>query len=229
MCSDGTALLKLFSHLPSTQMLSHHRQIGLQACSERNTARNTTSTYLMPLIIAAALAVEFLDHHRLLQGWLTCKPWMISILPREMFIFIPIQTAANVLLQVLFMLVNLGIPDLLLSGPRSADDLAANIGPHVRPDRLARTLDFAAAFGMINRKKLDSKQHISRKPDTATDGSKGAEDPGFTSAAPQLRVGLLKASSAVAGTPRTTSASLLPLNLGVQILQLHTQLYMWPY
>lgn len=49
--------------------------------------------------------------------------------------------------------MNLKIPDLLLSGPKSAADLAAEIGPSVDHSRLARLLNFAAAHGMIIRKR----------------------------------------------------------------------------
>eukprot|EP00878_Enallax_costatus_P009061 GHUV01009473.1.p1 GENE.GHUV01009473.1~~GHUV01009473.1.p1 ORF type:complete len:426 (+),score=140.32 GHUV01009473.1:983-2260(+) len=143
------------------------------------------------------------------------------------------------LAQVLFMIVNLGIPDLLLSGPRTADDLAANIGPHVHPDRLARILDFAAAVGMVNRKKISGNARKDRKAAAtphangfataaaaaAADGCRGADAPASDGAMSQLKVGLLEARSsktvlavdpsdqdlAAAGMPSSSSSGRGPL------------------
>lgn len=115
-------------------------------------------------------------------------------------------SADHNLLQALFMLVNLGIPDLLLSGPRSADDLAANIGPAVHPDRLARALDFAAAFGMINRKRIRCKVTPKpQKPAAAGTAMKpaaagrGVAAPASSNAISQLKEGLLEAEGSNTG------------------------------
>ncbi|KAF6255513.1 hypothetical protein COO60DRAFT_203075 [Scenedesmus sp. NREL 46B-D3] len=56
--------------------------------------------------------------------------------------------------QVLFALCNLGVPDMLSSGPSTAAELAADIGLSVPVDWLERLLATAAAYGMLNRSKV---------------------------------------------------------------------------
>jgi hypothetical protein len=54
-------------------------------------------------------------------------------------------------LQVLFTLNNIGIADLLKSGPRSAADLAAALGPSVNPEWVERVLAAGYALDMLGR------------------------------------------------------------------------------
>jgi hypothetical protein len=69
---------------------------------------------------------------------------------------------------VLFALVDLGIPDLLRKGPRTAAELAVDIGPAVNVDWLDRLLAAAYTMGMLNRIKGKStpqkQQHLQQQP-----------------------------------------------------------------
>jgi hypothetical protein len=56
-------------------------------------------------------------------------------------------------MQVLFTLVQLDVARHLLAGPRSALQLAAELGPNVHPDWLERILAAAYAYGMVGRVK----------------------------------------------------------------------------
>lgn len=56
--------------------------------------------------------------------------------------------------QVLFSIVSLGIPDSLASGPKTAAELAAAIGPTANAEWVDRLLSSAAVLGMLKRSKL---------------------------------------------------------------------------
>lgn len=58
------------------------------------------------------------------------------------------------ILQVLFSIVRLGIPDALSSGSKTAAELAAAIGPSTNSDWLDRLLSAAAVLGMLTRSKV---------------------------------------------------------------------------
>lgn len=51
--------------------------------------------------------------------------------------------------QVLFAIVNLGIPEALKDGPKTADQLAAAAGRNTNPDWLCRVLKLAAEVGLV--------------------------------------------------------------------------------
>jgi len=60
------------------------------------------------------------------------------------------------LLQVLFSLVSLGIPGALVSGPKTAAEVAVCIGPDTNVEWLDRLMMAAASKGMLNRSKIST-------------------------------------------------------------------------
>ena len=45
---------------------------------------------------------------------------------------------------------NLGVPEALQSGPKTAAELAALVGPDTNPEWLARVLKYAAEHGLVS-------------------------------------------------------------------------------
>jgi cell division septation protein DedD len=75
---------------------------------------------------------------------------------------------------VLFALVNLGIPDALTSGPRTATQLAAACGcPNT--EWLERVLDAAVAYRLLCRRPVQSRTGAAQSVGSATDAATSAD------------------------------------------------------
>jgi len=102
------------------------------------------------------------DHAKALAaipGWVfRIQTWLLSV--AHAFLNLapaPLRVAevsvAFMTSQALFVMHNLGVPEALQSGPKTAAELAALVGPDTNPEWLARVLKYAAEHGLVKRTK----------------------------------------------------------------------------
>jgi hypothetical protein len=116
------------------------------------------------LLIATLLVVQpgnakFRDHAALLANQPYIIFWAVSKLCRWANVYQQIKpaplrvaevTVAYLHSQVLFVIVNLGIADFLIEGPKTAQQLAEAAGPQTNAEWLARVLKLAAELGLVS-------------------------------------------------------------------------------